>query len=56
MGWEDEDEVVTTFRTIKQSQAEAYAEAMSVVEGIIEEMISSGFDYTTLEELQQRIR
>jgi hypothetical protein len=29
---------------------------MSVVEGIIEEMIGSGFDYTTLEELRQRIR
>ena len=56
MSWKDDDEVTTTFRTIKQSQAESYAEAMSVVEGIIEEMISSGFDYTTLEELQQRIR
>jgi len=33
-----------------------YESAMSVVESIIEEMISSGFDYTTLEELRQRMR
>ena len=33
-----------------------YECAMSVVESIIEEMISSGFDYTTLEELRQRMR
>jgi hypothetical protein len=34
----------------------SYESAMSVVESIIQEMIDSGFDYTTLEELQQRIR
>jgi hypothetical protein len=33
-----------------------YECAMSVVESIIEEMIGSGFDYATLEELRQRMR
>jgi hypothetical protein len=54
--WKNDDVVTTTFGTLKQAQAESYEEAMSVVEAIIEQMISSGFDYTTLEELRQRIR
>jgi hypothetical protein len=41
---------------VSEMETIGYESAMSVVEGIIEEMISSGFDYTTLEELQQRIR
>ena len=38
------------------SEAESYEQAMFIVEDIINQMIDSGFDYETLEELRQRIR
>jgi hypothetical protein len=38
------------------SETESYEQAMFVVEDIIKQMIESGFDYETLEELRQRIR
>jgi hypothetical protein len=33
-----------------------YEEAIAMVDSVITEMIDSGFDFTTLEELGQRIR
>jgi hypothetical protein len=41
---------------VSEMETIGYESAMSVVESIIQEMIDGGFDYTTLEELQQRIR
>jgi hypothetical protein len=34
----------------------SYESAIAMVEEVIHEMIVAGFDYTTLEELRQRIR
>jgi hypothetical protein len=56
VSWKDEDEVTTTFGTLKQAQLESYEYAIEMVEEVIHEMIVGGFDYTTLEELRQRIR
>jgi hypothetical protein len=56
--WQDEDEVITTFRTIKQAQAEEYTrgwdEAIAMVQSVITEM-KAGYDNYALEELAQRI-
>ena len=41
---------------VSEMETIGYESAMSVIESIIQEMIDGGFDYTTLEELQQRIR
>ena len=41
---------------VSEMETIGYESAMSVVESIIQEMIDGGFDHTTLEELQQRIR
>ena len=42
--------------SVSEMEEIGYTLAMSVVEDIIEEMIASGFDIATLEELGQRIR
>jgi hypothetical protein len=59
MTWKDEDEVTTTFKSIKQSQQESYSqgwqEAIQYVIDIIGEMKYTEYDNTTLEELEQRI-
>lgn len=58
--WKDEDEVTTTFRSIKQAQAEAYQEgwedAINYVLDISRQMrYTDVFKTPTLEELEQRI-
>lgn len=58
--WKDEDEVTTTFRSIKQAQAEAYQEgwedAINYVLDISKQMrYNNPYITPTLEELEQRI-
>ena len=62
MTWKDEDEVVTTFRTIKQAQQESYQEgwedAIKHVLDISKQMRYNdnlSWNNETLEELEQRI-
>lgn len=60
MTWQDEDEVTTTFKSIKQSQQESYdqgwQEAIDHVIDIINEMqYTYDWHNPTLDELEQRI-
>jgi hypothetical protein len=41
---------------VSEMETIGYESAIAMVEEVIHEMIVSGFDYTTLEELRQRIR
>jgi len=56
--WQPEDEVITNYRTIVQSQQESYAlgwsEAIAMVLNVCGEMYN-GYDNATLQELEQRI-
>ena len=56
--WQDEDEVVTNYRTIVQSQKESYLmgyeEAITMVINVCRSMYNE-FDQATLQELEQRI-
>jgi len=62
--WQNEDEVITTFGTIKQSQQESYTQgweeaiayAVEVAKSMITRPDQDGqYDKYTLEELVQRI-
>jgi hypothetical protein len=56
--WQDNDEVITNYKTIVQSQKESYLmgyeEAIAMVINVCRSMYNE-FDQATLEELEQRI-
>jgi hypothetical protein len=62
--WQDEDEVITNFKTLKQAQAEEYtrgwSEAIEYVIEVANLMLTrpdqdGQYDKYTIEELKQRI-
>jgi len=56
--WQENDEVITNYKTIVQSQKESYLmgyeEAIAMVINVCRSMYNE-FDQATLEELEQRI-